>query len=251
MRFEQRYQFQLEPQTAHVLSNAVAEEALKNISPDRVWNELKLIFAENDPVKSLRRLAELGIWPQIIPGLEWKNSIQESLNKVIPVITAVADITGVSLERWLVFLTVILRETDETSAVAWLDQLSITKEQRSSLKRCLEEDSAAMLQDLETPGPGELHKLLKDCSPLGMALILLFIKGQVEQNVYQYFRLRTRLPQLLKMDGKVLGKMGIEPGPVYGKVLFALEAAVLEGKVETVQDQQRFVRNWLESKGVL
>ncbi len=252
VRFEQRYDFHLEPQTAHVMKNAIGEEVLKNISPNRVWTELKLIFAEKYPVKSLQRLARLKVWPQIIPGLEWKDSLKEALEKVAQVTAAINEITPVDVEPWIIYLTLILMGTERRQARNWLEQLSLVKEKSLLVVRCLEEDLVAELQTMKAPTPGKLHNLLHNCSPVEVAVALCRLEDrELATIMYRYLALRTRLPEQIKVNGDRLRQIGVKPGPVYGEVLFALEQALLGGEAQDSTAQERFVRRWLTDKGVL
>jgi tRNA nucleotidyltransferase (CCA-adding enzyme) len=63
-RYAARFGFELEADTAHLLS----ETDLSTVSEDRIQNELRRIAAENDPAAALRLIAEWGVMPSLDPG---------------------------------------------------------------------------------------------------------------------------------------------------------------------------------------
>ena len=56
VRFEQRYGFRIEPRTLSLLKEAVSMKMLEKVQPQRLRDELVLIFKEDEPKKCIRRL---------------------------------------------------------------------------------------------------------------------------------------------------------------------------------------------------
>ncbi len=75
VRFEQRFNFNIAPETLALIPSALP--TLAAISGERLSHELDLIFAEAEPERAMGRLDELGILQATYPGLkfdEWQES---------------------------------------------------------------------------------------------------------------------------------------------------------------------------------
>ncbi len=61
VRYRSRLGFEIEPHTAALLASAVADGALQTLSGQRLGAELRLAFAEADPIEPLAELERLGV----------------------------------------------------------------------------------------------------------------------------------------------------------------------------------------------
>ena len=65
----------------------------------------------------------------------------------------------------------------------------------------------------------------------------------VKRSISNYF---TRLRHIdTSVKGKDLKKMGIEPGPIYRKILEAVLDAKLNGQLKTRDDELKFVKDYV------
>ena len=94
IRFEQRYRFQIEPETLRFAREAIARRLLGRLSYNRIQQELELILAEKDPVPALRRMDEIGVWHYILPEVKLDNEVWVMLRRI-------PHILGWLAERWL------------------------------------------------------------------------------------------------------------------------------------------------------
>ncbi|MFC2005783.1 CCA tRNA nucleotidyltransferase, partial [Chloroflexota bacterium] len=80
LRYEQRLNFQLEPNTLRLLKRDTP--MLDTISGDRIRHELELILKEEFPEKILRRAEELKALPKLHPALKGDIWLTEKFGKV-------------------------------------------------------------------------------------------------------------------------------------------------------------------------
>ncbi|MDT7893957.1 MAG: hypothetical protein RRA51_06520 [Armatimonadota bacterium] len=87
VRYEQRFDFKIEPKTLRLICQARDESFLAKLSRDRIKHELWRILQERDPTKPMRRLSKLRILSVIAPELcvtkerlEWMRKANEWLN---------------------------------------------------------------------------------------------------------------------------------------------------------------------------
>ncbi len=67
---------------------------------------------------------------------------------------------------------------------------------------------------------------------------------KVKKSISYFFTKLRRIDITLK--GRDLKKMGLEPGPIYRKVLQAVLDARLDGKLKTENDEIDFARRYIE-----
>jgi tRNA nucleotidyltransferase (CCA-adding enzyme) len=109
IRFEQRYKFTIEEDTLKFARDAIARRLLDKLSYARIIHELILILEEKDPVPSLDRMKEIGVWSYIFPEVDLNELDWIELRRV-PVIIAWwherYHMTGI--QQWLIYLMLIL-----------------------------------------------------------------------------------------------------------------------------------------------
>jgi tRNA nucleotidyltransferase (CCA-adding enzyme) len=69
IRFEQRFDFRMSKHTLHLIKSAVNMKLFNRLSGERMYAELALMFAENDPTRMLKRMRELDLLKFIHPSL--------------------------------------------------------------------------------------------------------------------------------------------------------------------------------------
>lgn len=238
IRYEQRLDFQLEPETLKLVKRDVAY--LKKVSGDRIRHELELIFEEEFPEKALRRAAELGILKLLHPRLKadkWLTSKYEQARQ-----WRSPDIP--SFGFYLVLLVYRMNPDEVEELVSYL---RVCK----SIARVLH-DSVHIkdgLKRLASPQitSSQVHALLADRAT--EAVVANIIAGEIPeagQRLTEFInKLRFIKPAL---NGEDLKELGVAPGPQIKDVLHRLLEARLEGKAATRREEEALVRNWLTSK---
>ncbi|MBI3910667.1 MAG: CBS domain-containing protein, partial [Armatimonadetes bacterium] len=79
IRYEQRYQFRMDPQTEALARQSVADGDLGRISPERLRAELGRVFRERAAPRALKRLEELSVLAWLAPGARADARILEAL----------------------------------------------------------------------------------------------------------------------------------------------------------------------------
>jgi tRNA nucleotidyltransferase (CCA-adding enzyme) len=83
-RYATRLSFEVEPHTAALAAAAVQAGALKTVSPQRLGGELRLTFAETDPVSVLAELDRLGVLTGWEQGVSFDEHVVRTALKVMP-----------------------------------------------------------------------------------------------------------------------------------------------------------------------
>ncbi|HOK33581.1 MAG TPA: CBS domain-containing protein [Fervidobacterium sp.] len=79
IRFEQRYDFKMEPSTLELLKKNLEENYLERVSGARIRQEIEKILVEENSLKAIRRMAELGMIRHIFPKTYYTNTMEEKI----------------------------------------------------------------------------------------------------------------------------------------------------------------------------
>jgi len=226
--YEQRYGFQLEPETARLLERDIP--MLDTVSGDRVRHELEHIFEEDRPELVIKRLGDLGVLHRINPSLEGDGWIAGKFDQArrlkqpaqLPSLyfcLLVYSFSAEDIERFLVRLNIPAKLSrgmrDTLRLKARLPLLG-----KPSLKR------------------SEIYHLLAEYQPLAVQVNAIATESPSAREALQLFLTKLRYVRT-SLDGEELKKLGISPGPQMGKILEALHKARLDGEVRTRTDERK------------
>lgn len=83
-RYATRLSFEVEPHTAALAAAAVGGGALKTVSSQRLGGEMRLAFAEPDPVRTLAELDRLGVLTAWEQGVSFDEHVVRTALQVMP-----------------------------------------------------------------------------------------------------------------------------------------------------------------------
>jgi len=233
LRYEQRLGFRLEESTEKLLREHTP--MLDTISGDRIRHELELNLEEDHPERILRRTEELGVLKALHPSLKGDGWLAEKFKQACQL-----QPPGPTL--YMLLLIYHFTEEENEQLIA---RLSIVGELGRNMRQVLQlKPILYTLAESDLP-PSNIRRLLKQYSPTAITASALacdspLVRSRLELylNVLRYVK-----PSL---DGEDLKRLGLQPGPRMGKMLQALLDAKLDGKVNTLKDEEALVRQWLK-----
>ena len=237
VRFEQRFGFRIEKQTLGWLKAAVRGGFLAKVSGERVRNELRLVFAEPQPGKAVRRLSTLGVWARLYAGLK----PPATLARIAPAIRRVEGLTGPLPEPWMVWLAALAPGLRG-------------KERNLLTERFLLSgiENKILLQTEGFPGsvrklfgkapPSQIHGALQSTRSEALALLDSQLPAAQAKRLAAYLALRNKVSSLL--NGKDLIDQGFRPGPGFSGILARSYGLQLDGKVANRSQALK----WLETQ---
>ncbi len=235
LRYEQRLDFQLEPNTLKSLKRDIP--MLDTISGDRIRHELELILTEKYPEKVLRRAEELEVLPKLHPALKGNGWLEEKFEQARQL--SLPDLPPIGLYLALLVYRLTTEENEQLISHLRLPKsLTQTLRDTNSLKTRLES-----LSDPEL-SRSSIYRLLHDYSLPAIMANSLAGDPPVARRHMQLFLNKLRYVKL-DLTGDDLKRMGVVPGPNIKEVLeLALEAR-LDGKITTKQGEEGLVNSWL------
>jgi len=229
VRYEQRYGFQIAPETLNLIPPAL--HLIASLSAERLRHELDLILEEEQAVAMLNRLAELDLLQPVHPALAWDDKKRERLINGLRrardyPIKAVSFSAGKSFLKWHFWL-MDLASTD-------INSLERRLHFHSKLFGSLLASSAMSIDFPSLAGlkPSQCVKRLEGLPLTAVYAVFLSVPdGEVRKNLHNYLETWRHIKP--KTNGHDLKKRGLPPGPRYQQVLSRLRQARLDGEVKT------------------
>ncbi|QJB57723.1 CBS domain-containing protein [Pseudodesulfovibrio sp. zrk46] len=241
IRFERRFDFQIGGQTMRLIKNAMNLELFSKLSGTRVMHELQLIVNEGDPLACLNRVGELGIMKAIHPLLELTRDRIHVLTELSKVHSwyklLYLEPEVVPWKLYFLGMTMGIKREQITQVT---DRLHFTKREERDFLQLRDMIGDALMKLMGwREGKSKLSKLFAILHPIPVEGVLFLMarsrKEHIRRNISQYLsRLRY---MTIEIDGNDLLHLGIEPGPVYSKILNKVMAAKIDGVVETKDEQ--------------
>ena len=239
-RLEARLNFKIELRTEQLIADAVP--LLDRVSGDRVRHELVLIFHEAEPERALCRLHELGALEAIVPGLRcdrWLKTRFRQLRRAgddpawgLAQVGMRFGYLGLLLYR---LLPAKLRAIKKRLRLGRDDvkRLNEVQQIRERLPALAEAEQAS-----------QIYRLLSPFST--QALLLVWAaEAQVRPQIYRY---QAELRDVeTALDGHYLiERYGLDPGPLFGRLLNRVRDARLDDQVATRAEEEALLEQLLD-----
>ena len=229
VRYEQRYGFQIAPETLVLIPLACRQVGA--LSAERLRHELDLILEEEKTVAMLNRLAELELLQPVHPALDWNDARRERFvaglrrtqDGQIGLILPSIGRGFLGWHLWLIDLGSSAIESIE-------ERLHFHANLHGSLLA-----ASALFTELPSLAglkPSQWVTRVEGLPlPAVCAVFLSIPDGDARQDLHNYLEIWRHVKP--KTNGHDLKKRGLPPGPRYQQVLFRLRQAWLDGEVET------------------
>ena len=225
VRYAARFGFSIEPETARLMSGALAARALSTLTPDRMRHEMERIFQEPNPAVPLRLADGSGVLAAIHPALTARHLPEIATDCPAPL-------------TWLAALVWPL-SADEGAA------LSAKLNAPSDWSRVIAD--AALIRELapaigDAERPSNVCALLDGKAPEALRGAIIVAGGMVGDRITRYLSVWWSVAPRLR--GNDLLTLGVPAGPEMGEALRELRRARLDGETQSVQDEEELARNW-------
>ena len=224
VRYEQRYGFQMAPETLALIQ--AARPYINHLSAERLRHELDLVLEEENAVSILKHLSELGILAAAHPALEWKHATQTRFVNGLAAAQTLSHPPSRRTLGWSLWLMDV--------PLPGLESIEKRLHFESGLRDNLLAASA-LFADVNSLGGKKNSECVAvlDAVPLKavQAVFLAVSVGAVRQVMQNY--LLTWRHVKPKTSGHDLIKRGLPPGPAYQSILGRLRSARLDGEIKT------------------
>lgn len=246
LRFAERFGFRLSRHTENLIKSAVKMSLFDRLSGSRLYEELLLTFDEKEPVAVVRRLAEFGLLGVIHPALELTERLEGLLGAVQQTLFWFGMLfTEEKPQRAFIHLMALLAELKEVDKIDAMTRLSVPMRTQRSV---VEDYRAARetLRRLPLMDPAAIHEELSRLRLETLLFCMALAEDEEKKKELSLYLLELRKARPA-LTGEDLKGMGIEPGPVYSRLLKELLHGRLRGRLRSREDEERQVKKLLKS----
>jgi tRNA nucleotidyltransferase (CCA-adding enzyme) len=243
VRFEQRYGFRLESQTEMLARRAVEMEIVGKLTNARVRDELIDIFSEPSPLplKAVERLEDLGALGTLHPDLVVDKAMRKRFGLIERYGEKAWKLAGDECKRWIPCVSAMLADLPPAAAEKWCNQMRFRRDDVASIVQCLVR-VPDIIRDL-TSAKAPASRVVELLDPLNCeALAYLYMSGSAAARraaVSYSERWKKITPHI---TGRDLTEMGLKPSRAYAQILARVRAEVLDGKVESREEELKLAR---------
>jgi tRNA nucleotidyltransferase (CCA-adding enzyme) len=249
IRFEQRFDFQIESRTLELLVEA--RSLLGKVSGDRVRNELNHILAEPACSEIMKRLHNLQLLEAIHPHFTWDAWLEQRIENTPVTLPEqkweLADRSPAEFRQDLAYCILFLRLVPGKAR-------SVAKSLKLSSKLANQIESANRiwhgLPALSTAKPSKVVSMLDETTPLSLFALYYcnedpFIREKIEEYIDHWRHVSPFT------NGHDLKALGLAPGPIYRTILARLRSAWLDGEISSQQAETDLLEQLLENSNRL
>jgi tRNA nucleotidyltransferase (CCA-adding enzyme) len=250
IRFEQRYNFRIEPETLTYLKKAVGIKMLDKVEPQRLRDELILVLKEKGAIKELRRINLLAGFAFISPHLKMKKSDWLFLGLLEKQIQWFKKIYPQrrTLDNWLIYLMGLLDSLKPNEVKKICQEFAWQKGETKRLINAKNITPKIILElSKDKIRPSRLFSLLE---PLSYEAIL-YIKAKyknknLQKNIEDFLEVYNGMRICIR--GEDLHNLGVAPGPNYKNIFDKVLQAKLEGRVKNREEELALIKLLIRSK---
>ncbi len=246
IRLEQRLGFQLDQETAVLMTEAVNMRLFCRLSPSRFSAELHHVLLERKPVNTLARLAEYNVLQFIHPRLKWSPGLARLMKAAENAVEWHAGFSRAPLASpWVVYGMALLDTLPQPARQETLARLPFPRRHTQFLLWTSQVRSRLLRTLDRTVKPSETFRAL--CTFPEETLLLLMAKTRSKRAKRNIVDMVTTYRQMKPvLNGTDLKTMGLTPGPLYNRILDRLLDARLDGTVKTETDERRLVHQLVQ-----
>lgn len=244
IRFEQRYDFKIEPKTLGLLKEAVKAGLLEKVHPHRLRDELIPIFKEKYPVKEIKRLEALTGFDFILPGLIASGHIYVFLRSIEKEIRWFKQKNSERrpLDTWLIYLMGLLGHLHRAEIRKICAKFGLRKGEEKRLLS-FQQVKAKEIKDLSKAGvrPSRIYAILEPLSyETIIALRARHANVVFRRNLADFLEIYNGMR--IFVCGEDLHCLGLLPGPHYQKIFAQVLNAKLNGRVKTKEEELSLIK---------
>jgi len=244
VRFEQRFDFRIEPHTEELIKKAVGLKMVDRTQKQRIREEMIAMLSEEEPLKAVRRLSELNELRFIDKGLKLTKGVVSMFGSTGEALkwydTSALKRKHVT-ERWLLYMAALLDGLGHEATGRICSEFVFRKDDSRKLNR-FKADHEKVLGMLSRRGkmrPSEIYDCLKDYPQDVLLMLVAKSRSQTARRRIMVF-LEKYSEVKLHLRGEDLKKKGVKPGPHFKDIMEKALYAKLDGKIKTKAEELEF-----------
>jgi tRNA nucleotidyltransferase (CCA-adding enzyme) len=249
IRFEQKLDFRITKHTEKLIKNAVKLDIFNSFSGIRFFNELKQIFAVDNPLPALRRIDYFSLFPFLWPDLRPNLKIDRRfIHLITQASRAVSWFKLLYLKTdcafWPVYLLAIMSRSGTKELTAFCKRFEVSDQQKKMLLQQKHESERIAIEMLHRPylKNSEIYWLLLSLENEGLLYLITIARRKHIKKAVSLFVTNLRDTKTM-ISGTDLKTIGFSPGPIYKTIInFVLEAQ-LNGQINSKEEAISLVKD--------
>jgi tRNA nucleotidyltransferase (CCA-adding enzyme) len=245
VRFSERFGFKISRHTENLIKSAIEMDLFNMLSGPRLYEELRLAFHETEPIKTLRKLSDMGLLKVIHPSLVFTIELETTLKAMQETLSWFNLLfLEEKTDKGVLYLMALLAGLKEEDIKAVVDRLAPPPKVREVILQGIPL-AKNILRKFPTGDSVEIHKLLSNLKLEVVLVLMALSKDREKQKMISHYLTELRNVKTV-FKGEDLKRMGIHPGPVYSKILTKLLEEKLRGNLTTREDEEKFVKDFVK-----
>ncbi|MBQ7155082.1 MAG: CBS domain-containing protein [Synergistaceae bacterium] len=244
VRLEQRLNMKFEDNTLRLLKSAVRGGLLELLSTTRIRAELELDAKESGFRKIVMRMQELGVWESLFAGMYVSPAAYHRLNILQHFMTQIRrhgiDFKGM---EWLAKMAVVFTDSKPEVRFSAMDRMNLNPNEREQLTKCFQRwpEVEKFCSGKKAVKNSEAYLFFKEYGPVPLVYWLTCLKSrEARRLIIEHMELWMGYKG--ELTGKDLQAMGLK-GKTIGDALNTIKLAVIDGEINSREDEEEFVRN--------
>jgi tRNA nucleotidyltransferase (CCA-adding enzyme) len=240
VRFSERFGFKISKHTENLIKSVIEMNLFDKLSGPRLYEELLLSFNETEPVRTLKKLSDFGLLKVIHPNLVFNEELETIFKSMHDALSWFnLQFLEEKTDRGILYLMSLLSGLKDEEAKVAMERLSPSPKVSGMIIKGLSQ-ARDVLKWLPLDNPVEIYNLLNKLKIETILFSIALSKDRQKQKaISRYLTELRKVNTILKGDD--LKRMGIQPGPVYSKILNELLEEKLKGHLKSREDEERFV----------
>ncbi len=249
VRFEQRYQFRIGPGTEKLIRNILPLHLLDKLSSTRLFNEFRHMCDEEEADACLNRLDELGILQALSPQLALSPAKRALLRRIKEVLAWYRLLYfEEAAQPWLFYFLGLNYHLNYAETSGNYSRLGLPQARKNEIMRQREAMRAARprlaaWQAEADAGTARVSTLCALLRPLSLEFLLYLMASEenpgLEKTLSRYITQWRR--EKADITGEDLCRLGLTPGPDFGRLLACALRAKLDGEAPNAKAQLALV----------
>jgi len=245
VRFAERFGFKISKHTENLIKSTIEMNLFSMLSGPRLYEELRLSFHETEPAKTLKKLSDYGLLKVIHPNLAFTEELEATLRSMQETLSWFNLLfLEEKPDKGIFYLMSLLSGLKDADMKAAAERLSPPPRIRDIILRGIPQ-ARSILRRFPVNDPVEVHKIFSNLELEIVLFLMALSKDRKIQKVISHYLTELRNIKTI-LTGDDLKGMGIQPGPVYSKILRKLLEEKLRGLVKTREDEEKFVRSLIQ-----
>ena len=239
VRFEQKFDFRIGKHTEYLMKGAIKRGYLRQAQGPRVLNEIMIILRGENPIRGLDRMEELGVLASLHTSLGFNGKVRNIFQQVEKInswfgllfLDEEADVGQIYFNALMMMKGSVEREQI-------LELFHLSEHQKQTNRERWQKTSSTMKKLARTDeiNLSWIARLLGEIEIEDLLTIMSLTKREDTVKAISVYLSRLRF---IKRDlgGKELKDMGYPSGPMFKKIMQAVQDARVDGMVNSLAEE--------------